>query len=187
MRSRKENKGFQDKLTLLPGAYLSTLLRHNSEPAKKKSDLVKRKKKKSSQGWWQAHGQAVARGFITRWCPNRSSTAFRHHTNSLAEEFPLQISLNAALLSKRVTWKQHLLKQHICLLHVFRASPANLTGKSKYLLQAALQNQDTSEKWNRYILGLHSQLLPKFSFQGHLCHVIVFCPSVSPAQPLWQW
>lgn len=45
MRSRKENKGFQDKLTLLPGTYLSTLLRHNSEPAKKKSDLVKRKKK----------------------------------------------------------------------------------------------------------------------------------------------
>lgn len=41
----KENKSFQDKLTLLPGAALSTWLRHDLQPAKKKSDLVKMKGK----------------------------------------------------------------------------------------------------------------------------------------------
>lgn len=44
MGSRKENKGFQDKLTLLPGADLSALFRHNSESAKKKLDLVRNNK-----------------------------------------------------------------------------------------------------------------------------------------------
>lgn len=44
MESKKENKGFQDKLTLLPGADLSTLFRHSSESAKKKLDLVKNNK-----------------------------------------------------------------------------------------------------------------------------------------------
>lgn len=46
--SGKENKSFQDKLTLLPAAALNALLGHNSEPAKKKSDLVKKKKKKKN-------------------------------------------------------------------------------------------------------------------------------------------
>lgn len=41
----KENKSFQDKLTLLPGAALSVRLGHNLQPAKKKSDLVKKKGK----------------------------------------------------------------------------------------------------------------------------------------------
>lgn len=41
----KENKSYQDKLTLLPGAALSTRLGHDSQPAKKKSDLVKKKGK----------------------------------------------------------------------------------------------------------------------------------------------
>lgn len=41
----KENKSFQDKLTQFPGAALSTRLGHDSQPAKKKSDLVKKKGK----------------------------------------------------------------------------------------------------------------------------------------------
>lgn len=41
----KENKSFQDKLTLLPGAALSARLGHDLQPAKKKSDLVKKKGK----------------------------------------------------------------------------------------------------------------------------------------------